>query len=99
VDDPREAMLRPEFRDWYPSLTPDRWYSARQLADIVLEQRRTGEPHWELEERVPPDEHFLFRGGRARGQSPSRTRRSDQPPGAHPPESPAPGPGQDTRRS
>jgi hypothetical protein len=81
VDDPREAMLRPEFQDWYPSLTPNRWYSARQLADIVLDQRRSGEPRWELEERVPPNEHFLFRGGRAREKSSSRTRRSDQPPG------------------
>jgi hypothetical protein len=85
VDDPREAMLRPEFQDWYPSLTPDRWYSAGQLADIVLHQRRSVEPHWELEERVPSSEHFYFRGGRARGQSPARTRRSDHPPGTHSP--------------
>jgi hypothetical protein len=80
VDDQREAMLRPEFQEWYPSLTPDRWYSARQLADIVLQQRRSAEPHWEFEERVPSNEHFLFRGGRARGQSPARTRRRDYPP-------------------
>jgi hypothetical protein len=84
VDDPREAMLRPEFQDWYPSLTPDRWYSARQLADIVLDQRRSGEPHWELEDRVPPSEHFHLRGGRARGQTQARTRRGD-PPGTHSP--------------
>jgi hypothetical protein len=78
-------MLRPEFRDWYPSLTPDRWYSAIQLADIVLDQRRSSEPYWEFEERVPSNEHFFFRGGRARGQTPGRTRRSDHPPGTHSP--------------
>lgn len=79
----REAMLRPEFREWYPTLQPDRWYPARQLADLVLEQRRSGEPRWEFESRVPADEHFLFRGGEPRAGSPGRTRRSDRLPGTH----------------
>jgi hypothetical protein len=74
----REAMLRPEFRDWYPTLQADRWYPARQLADLVLEQRRSGEPRWELESRIPPDAHFLFRGGRPRGDTTARSRRSDR---------------------
>lgn len=80
----REAMLRPEFREWYPTLKADWWYPARQLADLVLEQRQSGEPRWEFESRVPSDEHFLFRGGRPRGDSPARTRHSDRPPGTHP---------------
>jgi hypothetical protein len=76
----REAMLRHEFREWYPTLRPDWWYPARQLADLVLEQRRSGEPRWEFESRVPSDAHFLFRGGLPRGQSHARTRRSDHAP-------------------
>jgi hypothetical protein len=78
----REAMLRPEFREWYPALLADRWYPARQLAELVLEQRRSSEPRWEFEARIPPDEHFLFRGGRTRGDTPARTRRSDTHPGS-----------------
>lgn len=95
MEDPREAMLRPEFREWYPSLKPDRWYPARQLADIVLDQRRSGGPHWEFEDRVPSDAHFLFRGGEVRGPTATRTRRSDHPPGTHSPprEGTGPGPG------
>lgn len=81
----REAMLRPEFREWYPTLRADWWYPARQLADLVLEQHRIGEPRWELEARVPPDEHFLFRGGRPRGGSQARSRRGDRHPGMHSP--------------
>lgn len=73
----REAMLRPEFREWYPSLQPDWWYPAHALAELVLEQRRSGEPRWELESRVPSDRHFLFRGGRPRNELAARTRRSD----------------------
>jgi hypothetical protein len=78
----REAMLRPEFREWYPALQADWWYPARQLAELVLEQRRSGEPRWELEARIPPGEHFLFRGGRPRGDTSARTRRSDRHPGS-----------------
>jgi hypothetical protein len=87
----REAMLRPEFRDWYPTLQADWWYPARQLADLVLEQRRSGEPRWELEARIPPDEHFLFRGGRPRGEATARTRRTDRTSDRRPPNEPGPG--------
>jgi hypothetical protein len=82
----REAMLRPEFSEWYPTLTADWWYPADQLAHLVVEQRRSLEPRWELESRVPSDAHFLFRGGRPRGDASARTRRSDRLP-----EIPSPG--------
>ena len=78
-------MLRHEFGEWYPALKGDWWYPARQLADLALEQRRSGEPQWELESRVPSDAHFLFRGGRPRGDALARTRRSDRLPGTHAP--------------
>ncbi len=86
----REAMLRLEFREWYPHIRADWWYPARRLADLVLEQRRSFEPHWELESRVPSDQHFLFRGGRARGGSQLRTRDSDQPRESTLPDQPGP---------
>jgi hypothetical protein len=73
----REAMLRPEFADWYPNLQPDWWYPAEKLAELVVEQRESSEPRWDLESRVPCDEHFLYRGGNPRGHPHPRTRRSD----------------------
>lgn len=59
----REAVLRPEYRDWYPWLIPGVGYRASWLAAIVRRQRRDAEPRWELEARVPNDRHFVFRGG------------------------------------
>ena len=79
----REAILLPEFREWYPTLQADWWYPARQLADLVLEHRRSGEPRWELESRIPSGEHFLFRGGHPRRDPSVRTRRSDHLAGPH----------------
>lgn len=82
----REAMLRPEFREWYPALRADWWYPAQRLADLVVEQRRFAEPRWEFESRVPSDEHFLFRGGHPRGSALLRTRGSDRAQGTTSPE-------------
>ena len=73
----REGSLKREYRDWYPGVVPGVWYRAEWLAKIVLEQRRSGEPHWEFEDRVPPNHHFLFRGGDPRPRTGARTRRSD----------------------
>jgi len=42
----REGLLRPEFRDWYPSLTPGIWYPAASLTQLILVQLRSGEPRW-----------------------------------------------------
>lgn len=70
----REALLRPEFRDWYPGLVPGIWYRAAWLVAEVLEQRRTGQPTWELDERVLAGAHFFFRGGHEAGQIRERFR-------------------------
>ena len=59
----REALLKPEYRDWYPWIIPGVGYRASWLARIVQHQRRQAEPRWELELRVPSDRHFVFRGG------------------------------------
>ncbi|MBA2458031.1 MAG: hypothetical protein H0V43_03630 [Gemmatimonadales bacterium] len=74
---PREALLRPEYRDWYPRLVPGIWYHAEWLAAEVREQHERGEPTWAVEGRSPSDTHFLFRGGHAREFTASRTRRTD----------------------
>jgi hypothetical protein len=59
----RQAMLRAEYRDWYPWLTPGAWYRAGWLAEIVRRQREAVGPRWAPEPRIPCDEHFVFRGG------------------------------------
>lgn len=73
----REGCLKREYRDWYPGVIPGVWYRAEWLAKIVLEQRRSDEPTWEFEDRVPSDRHFLFRGGDSRPYAGARTRRTD----------------------
>ncbi len=79
MTDRREGMLRPEFQDWYPTVESGRWYPADELTSLVLAHRRFGTPQWEPEGRLPPDQHFAFRGGSPRAGSPSKTRRSDPP--------------------
>ena len=74
---PREALLKAEYRDWYPKLVPGIWYDAGRLTAEVLEQQRAGEPKWALEGRVPSDAHFLFRGGRPRHPGEQNSRRTD----------------------
>lgn len=77
----REALLKPEFRDWYPGIVPGIWYRAAWLAAEVLEQQRCGEPRWALGDRLLTDAHFLFRGGRNRPAQGRRTRWGELQPG------------------
>jgi hypothetical protein len=73
----REALLKAEYREWYPKLVPGIWYDAEELTAQVLEQQRTGEPKWAFEGRVPSEAHFLFRGGLARRPGEAYSRRTD----------------------
>lgn len=74
----REGSLRREYADWYPGLVSGVWYVAEALARTVLQQRRSQEPWWEFEDRVPSDRHFEFRGGSPEPRSSAtRTRRTD----------------------
>jgi hypothetical protein len=75
----REGLLRPEFRDWYPSLTPGIWYPAARLTQLILVQLRSGEPRGQSEGRSPADAHSDCRGGEAGRPAGERTRRSDAP--------------------
>jgi hypothetical protein len=74
---PREALLKAEYQEWYPKLTPGVWYDAALLTAQVLEQQRTGEPRWAFEGRALSEAHFRFRGGRARRPGEDYGRRTD----------------------
>ena len=74
----REARLRPEYADLYPGVQPDIWQPATTVGQQLL--------LWHLAtaatpqgERLMADEHFEFRGGRAREMTNgTRTRAGDQ---------------------
>ena len=65
----REARLRPEWADLYPSIRADVWHVAAELVPLVLRHRLTSEQRWEFTRRILDEEHFEFRGGRARDVS------------------------------
>jgi hypothetical protein len=73
----REARLRPEFAQSYPSLIPDVWESATVITEKVIAWRllhRVADMfHWD---RVLNPEHFEFRG-RPDGRSEPPSRRTD----------------------
>lgn len=73
---PREASLKVEYRDWYPSIEPSVWYPAALMVTRVRRQQREGEPRWSLSPRVLADAHFDFRGGDSHSTE-HRTRRTD----------------------
>lgn len=75
---PREGMLRPEFRDWYPSLEAGQWYPADELTALVADHFRHGSPQWRPQGRVPSDVHFEFRGESSRRDPGRRTRSGDR---------------------
>jgi hypothetical protein len=75
----REARLRPEFVELYPSLEPGAWEEAVVLAEQVLsEHLLRPSPGYMLSDRVLGKEHFEFRGGDPAGRPRiARTRRTD----------------------
>ena len=75
----REGRLRAEYQLWFPNLRPGIWYPASELAGLVLHQLQSGEPRWTPGDRVPSDEHFVFRGGAGRRGTAEHSRRNDPP--------------------
>jgi len=77
----REACLRQEFAELYPSIVAGRWYTAAAAAgEVKATSIINGGGDLGLPERVLNEAHFLFRGGAARhgiwlGM---RTRRTDR---------------------
>jgi hypothetical protein len=73
----REARLRPEFADLYPTLTPGQWEPAARVAEAVLARLLLMEiSEAPLKDRVLNEDHFEFRGetpdGTPRASSASR---------------------------
>ena len=59
----REARLRPEFADLYPTLTAGQWEPAARVAEAVLARLLLLEiSEAPLQDRVLREEHFEFRG-------------------------------------
>jgi len=76
----RQAQLRPECADRYPTLPAGRWTSAACLAELVASYSRA-QPQGPgaKERRTLPEADFEFRGGSARwlGGLIARTRTAD----------------------
>jgi [ribosomal protein S18]-alanine N-acetyltransferase len=76
----REARLRPEFADLYPTLTPGQWEPAARVAEVVLARLLLLEiSEAPLHDRVLNEEHFEFRGETPDGapRKPTRSRAAD----------------------
>lgn len=74
----REARLRPEFANLYPTLIPGQWEPAARIAEVVLARLLLLEiSEAPIQDRVLNEEHFEFRGDvperSRRGSSDSRT--------------------------
>jgi hypothetical protein len=77
----REARLRPEFADLYPTLTPGQWEPAARIAETVLARLLLLEiSEAPLQDRVLREEHFEFRGEAADSTpgTPGSARTADQ---------------------
>lgn len=70
----REARLRQEFADLYPTLIPGQWEPAARVAEAVLARALLLEiSEAPLKERVLNEDHFEFRG-----ETPDGTPRASQ---------------------
>ena len=59
----REARLKAEYADLYPTLTPGQWEPAARVAEAVLARLLLLEiSEAPLQDRVLREEHFEFRG-------------------------------------
>jgi hypothetical protein len=59
----REARLRPEFADLYPTLTPGQWEPAARVAEVVLARLLLLQiSEAPLQDRLLDERHFEFRG-------------------------------------
>jgi hypothetical protein len=68
----REARLRPEYADLYPTLTAGQWEPAARVAEAVLARLLLLEiSDAPLQDRVLREEHFEFRGESPDGAPPA----------------------------
>lgn len=74
----REARLRLEFAELYPSVPCNQWIPAAEAGAMVLFAILARNPSLELPARVLDGRHFEFRGGWDRGSAnPLHTRAND----------------------
>ncbi len=77
----REARLKPEFADLYPSLTAGQWEPAARVAEAVLARLLLMEiSDAPIQDRVLREEHFEFRGESPDGapRAPDSARSADK---------------------
>jgi hypothetical protein len=78
----REARLKPEFAELYPTLTPGQWEPAARVAEAVLARLLLLEiSEAPVQDRVLQEQHFEFRGETRSGTSAvqGKARSSDTP--------------------
>jgi hypothetical protein len=78
----REARLKPEYAEFYPTLTPGQWEPAARVAEAVLARLLLLEiSDAPVQERALQEEHFDFRGETPGAGSAvqGKTRSSDPP--------------------
>ena len=78
----REARLKPEYAELYPTLTPGQWEPAARVAEAVLARLLLLEiSEAPLQDRVLQEQHFEFRGETpsATPAAEAKTRSSDAP--------------------
>jgi hypothetical protein len=77
----REARLKPEYAELYPTLTPGQWEPAARVAEAVLARLLLLEiSEAPLQDRVLQEEHFEFRGETPGSGSPQPKNRSSDAP-------------------
>lgn len=78
----REARLKAEYAELYPTLTPGQWEPAARVAEAVLARLLLLEiSDAPMQDRVLQEQHFDFRGETPSGTSAiqGKTRGSDRP--------------------
>jgi hypothetical protein len=73
----REARLKPEFADQYPTIPAGRWVSASEVGARLLMYIARGGMVPEGDGRLLRGDHFEFRGAEQRGTRILRTRLED----------------------
>ena len=76
----RKARVDPEYAHLYPDAPPGVWVRAAALSHVILKRHRADHPNRLPTDRILPDEHFSFAGGRRRlnATREARTRMTDQ---------------------
>jgi hypothetical protein len=76
----REARLKPDFADNYPTIPAGRWASASEIGARLLRYIAKGGMVPDGNGRLLRGDHFEFRGGQPRGAAMLRTRLEDPEP-------------------